>query len=552
MDQSQLDELRREVEAAQLQSQLEHLRQPNASPVEVHGGFVGSAAGGVVMLEGWGDRVDPSEYLFDGSGASYFGYGHGFGAAAPQIARPEDRLNGDFFPFWQTETEHREIVGLSRYLAASSEVAIGALDNLVNYTIDQGFGHTFTALDEQGKQWAAICQAIVDRMMVNNRWEADGEREAFIRTRRDGERFVSLDHRGGLEVELSFNDTTTVTEPDNIRGLENYLAETGLLPDAYGLDWKYGIVTPPNNSQRVLGYFVERPGNSGEDWQFHTPATMVHVRANVDREVKRGMPDLFSVSSNLGRGEKLLGNTLEGSAVQAAIAFIRKHAQGTAPDAIRDYVAGQADRITTETTRGGKTRTRNLRKYHPGTVHDIPNGMDYVAGPLGSPNGPRFIEVVQAALRMVGVRWKQAEYMISGDASNGNFASTLVAEAPFTKSTVALQGQEVRAARELCWKAVALVQQRTRVFGQEVDLATIQAHVQLTVDAPEVAIRNRLEDHQIRREEHQAGLLSLETWASEAGRDLEEEQRKGAAPQTGPAQTGAPVTESWQRWQGYP
>ena len=551
MDQSQLDQLRMEVEAAQLQNQLEHLR-PTGLPSENHGHFVGSANGGVVMLEGWGDLVDRRDFLTDGHGASYFGHRLGDWDAY-QIARPEDRQNGDYFPFWQTEQEHREIVGVARVLAGASEVAIGALDNLVNYTVDQGFGYTFTPKDEEGKRWATICQEIVDRMMVNNKWEADGEREGFIRTRRDGERFVSLSHRGGLEVELRFEDTTTITEPDNIRGLEDYLVETGLLPDAYGLDWKYGVVTPPGNSQRVLGYFVERPGNLGEDWQFHTPATMVHVRANVDREVKRGMPDLFSVSSNLGRGEKLLGNTLEGSAVQAAIAFIRKHAQGTASDAIRDYVAGQADRTISETTKGGRTRTRNIRKYHPGTIHDIPNGMDYVAGPLGSSNGPRFIEVVQAALRIVGVRWKQAEYMISGDASNGNFSSTLVAEAPFTKSTVALQGTEVRAAREMCWKAVAMVQIATRCFGQEVDLATIQAHVQLTVDAPEVAIRNRLEDHQIRRDEHQAGVLSLSTWADEAGRDLEEEIRKGATPQPAtPAPGPVPVPESWERWRGYP
>lgn len=552
MDHAQLENLRMEVEAAKLQQQLDTLR-PQPGLLEGHGQFVGSA-GGVVMLEGWGDHVDRREYLTDGSGSSYFGNRIGDWSAY-QIAQPEDRVHGHYRPFWETEQEHREIVGMARVLAGSSEVAIGALDNLVNYTVDQGFGYTFTAKTEEGKRWAAVCQEIVDRMMANNKWEADGEREGFVRTRRDGERFVSLAHRGGLEVELRFEDTTTITEPDNARGVEDYLDQTGLLPGAMGLDWTYGIASPPSNSQRVLGYFVERPGNTGEDWTFHTPATMVHVRANVDREVKRGMPDLFSVSSNLGRGEKLLGNTLEGSAVQAAIAFIRKHASGTAPDAIRDYVAGQADAITTQTTRGGRTRTRNLRKYHPGTVHDIPNGMDYVAGPLGSPNGPRFIEVVQAALRMVGVRWKQAEYMISGDASNGNFSSTLVAEAPFTKSAVALQGVEVRAARELCWKAVALVQNVARVFGQEVDLATLQRHVQLTVDAPEVAVRNRLEDHQIRREEHAAGLLSLETWADETGRDLEEERRKGAAPQpTGapPAQTGAPVPESWERWRGYP
>ena len=41
------------------------------------------------------------------------------------------------------------------------------------------------------------------------------------------------------------------------------------------------------------------------------------------------------------------------------------------------------------------------------------------------------VQIVQAGLRALGNRWDMPEYMISGDSSNANYASTLVSGAPF-------------------------------------------------------------------------------------------------------------------------
>ena len=537
-----LDRLRELVEAAKLESDLATLKAQTHA-MKMAESFVG----GRRVREGWGDEVPIDEPFRDGAGMSYFG-----DSVATGIARPTDRRFGDNFPFWQSEAEHRTIIGQARLVASRSEVALAALENLTNYTIGDGFGYSFAAKDEddtEARKWAELCQRISDNFDEANGFTEDGERSLFERSRQDGEFFACLTHRGGSNVSLRQVDPCFITEPDNRQGVEEYAG----LPT--GLEWKYGVAADQGDPTRVHAYFAEWNGDAN-DWDVIPPESMVHLKLNVSPEVKRGLSDYYAVHGNLTRGEKLLGNTLEGAAGQAAIAYIREHAMGTTSDAISDMVVGAATKTITETTDRGGQNTRNIRNAKPGEIHDVTAGTKYQAGPMGSPNGPRFVEVVQAAMRMVGIRWAMPEYMISGDASNGNFASTLVAEAPFTKATEARQSVYSRKYREIKWKAVGIVAKRTGLFGN-VSLAKIKRRVQLTVDTPEVAVRNRVEDHTIKVGEHAAGILSLDTWAAEVGRELAEEQRKGAKPTaipnpvatTPPPSAPPSVRESWL---GYP
>ena len=545
-----LEDLRTRVESARLEAELARL-QSATNAMSLLASYVGSPQQQPrhrSVSEAWGDRVDPTEYLRDGRGMSYFGE-----LANYAIARPEDRAHGDNYPFWRTEAEHREIVGQARIITGVSEVAMSVVENLCNYIIGGGFSYEWTprerwASDSETLQWISTIEHITQSFDEANDFAEVAERELFCRSRRDGGFFAALIYRGGIDVELRQVDTTQVTEPDAKAQLEEYLQ----LP--VGLCWRYGVATVPNNTARVFGYFVQWSGGS-EDWDFFPPSRMVHLKLNVDREVKRGMSDFYPVQDNLRRGDKLLGNTLEGAAVQAAIAFIREHADGVSRDTIQDLVADAADAAITAVTQKGTTQQRNIRHYRPGTVFDVTNGMKYHAGPLGSPNGPRFVEVVQAALRMVGIRWSMPEYMISGDASNNNFASTLVAESPFTKSAEAKQSQYVRKFKELRWKVIQAVAENTRA-GILPPVSELRKRIELTVTPPEIAVRNRLEEHQIRAEEHEAGILSRDTWAAEAGRDYEEERAKMA---NEPAPTPSvrrlmrsPMEVVAEHWSGYP
>lgn len=515
MAEESLDELRGKLESVTLRAQI--------AAVESALRMADTSARYVPrpIQEAWGDTVDRTEYLRDGNGLSYFGEL----AGGRRLSQASDRRDGDNVPFWQTETELAYIRGVARVLATVDEVAIGALDNLTNYAIGQGFAYKVVPRDEtsiDAAQLATRVQAFVDRFLDANDFACEGEREFFQSSRRDGEVCLALEHRGGALVEIVPVDPGAVTEPDSPHMLSAY----GRLPDV-PLSWKYGIATRENRTHRPLAYFVEWASGNGQDWDLYGAESFEHVRLNVDRAVKRGLSDYYAVYRNLERAGKLLGNTMEGASVQAAIAYIREHAAGATVDTITDLVQSRADIRRTDPATG---KTRNIAKVKPGTVVDVTSGMKYHAGPMGSPNGPAFVEIVQAGLRMTGIRWTMPEYMISGDASNANFSSTLVSESPFVKATESRQQVYVRAYRRLVWKAVCMVATKTTLFGANVTPRVLDELLELQVDAPEAAVRNRLEEHTIRKEEHAAGILSLQTWATEANRDLAAEQRLGAKP----------------------
>ena len=520
-----LTDLREQVEAAQLRAQLKSI-ETAMRMADLATSHVGT------LREGWGDMVDRTEYLRDGYGLSNFGELSG---RLPSQA--SDRRDGDNMPFWSSETELAQIRGVARFLAMTDEVAIGAADNLTNYVIGTGFGYKVQARDASDVNAAALAarvQRLVDRILEANDWPCAGEREAFVKSRRDGEVFVGLEHRGGPNVEFVPLDPGAVTEPDNPRDLEAYAR----MPDV-PTSWKFGIATPSNRTHRPMAYFVEWASGFGQDWDLFPVSRVMHVRLNVDREIKRGVSDYYAVWRNLERAGKLLGNSLEGAAVQAAIAFIREHAAGVTTDTIQDLVAARADVKRTDPRTG---KQRNVAQMKPGTIVDVTAGMKYQSGPMGGTNIPQFVQIIQAGLRTTGIRWTMPEYMISGDASNANFSSTLVSESPFVKATESRQAVYTAAYRRLVWQAVQLVARCSAVLGAGVTPELLDEVLELVVDAPQVAVRNKVEDHQIRKEEYDAGLLSLDTWATEAGRDLAQERRLGAKAQPKPVSPFGPPT----------
>ena len=64
----------------------------------------------------------------------------------------------------------------------------------------------------------------------------------------------------------------------------------------------------------------------GDQWV--DAADVQLCRANVDANVKRGLPLFYPVRKNLRRAEKALRN-MSVAEIQSAIAIIRKHAAGT-------------------------------------------------------------------------------------------------------------------------------------------------------------------------------------------------------------------------------
>jgi hypothetical protein len=292
----------------------------------------------------------------------------------------------------------------------------------------------------------------------------------------------------------------------------------------------------------ALGYhFVF--DETGEEWDYLPLSRVEHFKRNTGRNAKRGVSDYLAVIEDLEREAKLRRNIAEGAAILAAIAFIREHAPGVNKSSIESMVANNAN-FSYNQTREASSKSAKVERFGPGTVKDIPNGLKYVAGPMGQVRSPIFIEVAQYILRSIGIRWSMPEYIVSGDASNSNFASTLVSESPFVKARERDQAFYKRGKISLLWKIVRLAWEIGR-FG-DVTWDAILRTVEIHAEPVEVASRDKFAQSQTNEIENRNGILSRETWATETGRDyvteranIENEPPPADTPPDNPAVRGA-------------
>lgn len=484
-----LTELQERHEALRLRREVARLERQLA--------WEEQAARRVELREGWGEPISPREPLVD---APAFGF-DGFSSPA---SRPEDRRHGRNAPHFETEQELARIRGVARWLAATDETSIGVLENLTNYVVGTGF--TYSVVERiPGAAPRGLLEAVqeaVERFQEENNWRRI-EREAFVRSRRDGEVFLRLEHHGG-RPRIRFVEPELIRKPDDPRFMSQYAG-------AYDLDWELGVATDLGDAERIHGYHVDWSGD-GRDWEFVPAERMEHIRVNVDCGVKRGLSDFYAAAAEIEQAAKLARNTAEGAAIQATIAYIKEAASGTGRPEIEAQQTAHSDWTTYSKTPDGHRRSIRFEKFFPGRVITTA-GMKYHAGPLGTSNAPTFIEVIQMVLRRVGQRWSMPEYMVSGDASNANYASTLVAESPFVKSAEAKQMWYAEAFRSLFWKALRLSRDR-RDWPEDIDFAQVQRWFKLRLEAPRVSVRNRAEETSIRSTLHAAGILSRRTWAA--------------------------------------
>lgn len=460
-------------------------------------------------LESWSryDYVDPREWRTDP-----------FGREMLPASRAADREQGRNGPFVETEQELATVRGLARMVTTASCPGAGILNNLTNYVVGTGFKFTAGAKRRRPAPAGLISavQDAVDEFLDDNDFHGDLDRELFARVRRDGEVFVALYPQAGGRTVVRIVEPEQITAPQSPPVSE---AELGL---PFATDWSLGIHTPEHDVNTVLGYNLRWQAGDIDDY---LPAALVeHWKANVDRNVKRGLSDFFPAWQWLSRHEKLLANTGEGAAVQAAIAFVRQHAAGTTQQQIESVRSARADYTLSHRTAGGERQTY-VQRYESGTILDIPRGLTYLAGPLGAERGPHFIDIAQALLRHVATRWAMPEYMISGDASNANYASTVEAGTPFVGCVEALQANCKSRFGRLVWKALAnfAAAGRFQRFGTAGSYASLLRLIEISIEPPRVANQNKLQETQRREILHRAGVLSLRTWQTQEGLDPEME-----------------------------
>lgn len=427
----------------------------------------------------WNSFVDPAEPIYDVDGTAW----NQLNAGLPGVAAGMPYRN---------EQELAAIRNECRTLAAANEFAINGHENRISYIV--GSGHAYRAVAARNgntdQSLIVAVQLVLDEFVRLNHWQRR-QQETVRRKDRDGECFLRLFAAADGTTRVRFVEPAQVASP----------AERASDPSA-----SFGIQTDAADVETVLGYWIDGRLIDADEIQ--------HRKANVDANVKRGLPLFFPVRKNLRRAEKLLRNMSIVAEIQSAIAIIRKHKAATAAGLV-DFVAKQADASVTNAATG---RTSHFQRYAPGTILDAVAGTDYEFPAAGIDAG-RYVAVLQAELRAVASRLVMPEFMLSSDASNANYSSTMVAEGPAVKMFDRLQ-------HEMIEDDVALLH---RVVGHAVSSGRLPPDALTAVDIrgipPSLAVRDRLKDAQADQILVRNGAMSVATMSLRNGLDPEQEER---------------------------
>ena len=279
-----------------------------------------------------------------------------------------------------TEQQLRELRNECRLLATANEFAINGLENRISYLV--GSGHTYRAAVRKGKETAVDqslateVQHLLDAFIRENKWQRR-QQEIVRRLDRDGETFLRYFVDAEGRTRLRFVEPDQVSTPNTRTGD----------PAA-----NFGILTDPDDVESVVAYFVDGVPIDANEIQ--------HRKANVDANVKRGLPLFFPVRKNLRRAEKLLRNMSIIAEIQSAIALIRKH-HGSTKTGVQQFAASQTDTTFTQATTG---RTTSYRRFSPGTILDAPGGIEYDF-PASGLDAANYVTILQAELRRSPVAW---------------------------------------------------------------------------------------------------------------------------------------------------
>lgn len=427
----------------------------------------------------WDTFVDPRESYWD-DGADWVATGGAPAGGAISTKCP-----------FANELQLQEIRDQCRALAAGNEFAINGHENRISYLV--GAGHTYRAAARKGldvpPELCRLAQQVVDEFIAANQWHRR-QQEIVRRCDRDGEAFLRFFAGDDGQTRVRFIEPSQVATP-TVRASD---------PAA-----SFGILTEPDDVETPLAYFVDGTPIDADEIQ--------HRKANVDYNVKRGLPLFYPVRKNLRRAEKLLRNMSVVAEIQSAIALIRKH-RGATKTGVQQFVAAQSDASVTSAASG---QTTSFRRFGPGTILDSHGGIEYDF-PASGLDAANYVTVLQAELRAIASRLVMPEFMLTSDASNANFASTMVAEGPALRMFARLQAELARDDLQVMARVLRNATSCGRLPVEAVDA------IEILVGPPTLEVRDPLKEAEAFRIEYECGVLSPQTWSQRLGLDYDQEQ----------------------------
>ncbi|MDO4587372.1 MAG: phage portal protein [Planctomycetia bacterium] len=384
-----------------------------------------------------------------------------------------------------SEMFFEQIRNESRNLYFHNPYAINAIENRISFVIGKGHKYHVIPNNEQSVNLAKITQEIIDDFLDKNHW-LKRQKEIMRRKDRDGEVFLRYFVNGNGETTIRFVEPEHVKTPNNVH--LNYTTDLG-------------INTKKNDVETILGYWINN--------EYVDAKKIQHRKSFVDSTVKRGIPILYAVRKNLIRVDKLLRNMSIVAEIQSAIALIRKHSDATAEN-IQRFLAQKQNKM-------GHSNGFNVHEiFQPGTIIDAQAGIDYQF-PIAAIDASRYIQILQAELRAIAARLVMPEFMLTSDASNANYSSTMIAEGPAVRMFERIQEDMIHDDIDLLQEVVKNAAITNRLPKDVLKCVKIQAV------PPTLAVRDRYKETKADEILLKHGIISPQTMALRYGLNPEKE-----------------------------
>lgn len=482
-------------------SQREHLtpaERKELTLLEADGRWVGTTD----YLTPWRDRLDQ---LID-----FQRGGIGLGVL-------HRHSNGSDFPFFANETELDNLRSASRLLVKTDPNADGLLGGLRRYTIGTGSTIEVKPRASQYADVAKQAQEVVDEFDKRNRW-CNRERWFFTRSHRDGEGILRLFPNDDGLASVRFVWPECVRQP---LGTDEE-------------EWGFGRQVDPDDVEITTAWAIHPTYDTSGDPEIVKPEEVVYLGINADPGVRRSHPDfVWGMSDSFSSADKLVRNMGEGSAQQAAIAYIMQHVETMPREAIRSFADADASYNTVDTFTGNDIR---VRKARAGTVVHTNKNTQFVDSPYNAGISGH-IDVAKMLLRRAAQKYNAPEWLVNSDASSNSYANALAAESPFFNSILELQDQYQESFRDLYERVVTIAAAAGRLPKNVLDV------VEIVVALPSPKARDRAAEANAAKAEIEAGYLSPQIAAEEAGREwkrIERDRKAVGLPPVGSQPTPPP------------
>lgn len=359
------------------------------------------------------------------------------------------------------------------------------------FILGTGITYQIVGFASADAEVAAAVEAWLWEWRKRNNWP-ERQRDSRYREDRDGEVFLRLFRQDDGDTKIRAVEPGQVKQPDGS-------------PDRCS----WGIETDPDDCETVTGYYI--------DGQLVPADEIQHRKRGTDTNVKRGLPLLYGLERYFRRIETTRRNMSIVFAAQASIAAIRKSKRSKAE--LETLIGSQAD----YTVRGSEGRRDQAFTYlQPGSILEADENTAYEF-PSAKVDVDGGNKIIQSELRAIGSALSMPEYMISGDASNANYSSTLVAESPAVRNFEILQAKQISEDIDLIRRVLVHAESAGAIPTGSLERCEIQG------EGPSMVIRDRLQEAQKMAIERTNGVLSLETWRLRAGYDNDTEAANIAA-----------------------